>query len=388
MSVQPTIRIVHLISDLHTGGAQAMIYKVVTHMNPDRFENVVVGLTGEGVIGQKLEAAGIRVHYLHMQRGIPNPAGIFRLWLILRRERPVILQTWLYHADLLGFIAGKLARAPYLLWNVRQSSMDMAQYKQLSRVVIRALAWLSPYPNAVLVNSQQGLEAHAKIGYQPKQWELVHNGFDLQQLRPNLAARETFRHELGLPVDTPLIGLIARYDPMKDHATFVKAALTLLETHPSVHFVLIGPDVDKHNLALAAPIRAAGKAINFHLLGERQDIIHIMPALDIYTSSSAFGEGFSNSIGEAMACGVPCVVTNVGGSAFIVGDTGSVISACNHTAMTTAWTALLDNPERRAQLGQAARQRMETHFAIEKIADRYAKIYETLVASSPRSTAK
>lgn len=370
------LHIMHIISDLHTGGAQSMLYRLLSSMPRDDIALTVVGLTDRGVVGDRMNALQVPVFYLGMKRGIPDPVGLWRLVRIIRKRRPLIVQSWLYHADLIGLLAGKLTGVPILLWNVRQSGMDMSQYSRLSRLVVKALARLSPLPDGVLVNSKAGQAAHTALGYRPRQWLYIPNGFDLERLKPDPAARGRFRGELGLPSETRLIGLIARYDPMKDHETFIRAALDVLNRGAEVHFVLAGPGVDAANQALMGPVTAQGQATYFHFLGDRPDVPAMMPAFDIYTMSSAFGEGFPNAVGEAMSCGVPCVATDVGDAAWIIGDTGTIVPPRDPAAMAAAWQQMLRlDAAEYARLGAAARRRMEEHFEIGAVAGQYSALY-------------
>ena len=375
------IRITHLITDLEIGGAEMMLYKLLSHMDRSRFRNLVVSMTEKGPLSSKIKELGIPVFTLGMKFGVPNPLGLCRLLRLLLKQRPVILQTWLYHADFLGLLAGKIARLPRIIWNVRCSDMDMRHYSKFSTLVIRALAALSPIPEAVIVNSEAGCEFHERLKYRPRQWVLIHNGFDLDRFSPNSGARTKFRQELRLPRDSILIGLIARLDPMKDHVTFLKAAYLLLKNDSRVHFVLVGSEVSWENLELLAGIRSAGSGKHFHLLGEREDVPRIMAALDIATSSST-SEGFPNTIGEAMACEVPCVVTDVGDSAFLVSDTGKVVPPMNPEALAEGWQQMIELGEMgRRQLGAAARQRIKEHFNLSAIVERYEKFYLESVAN-------
>ena len=250
------------------------------------------------------------------------------------------MQTWLYHADLLGLLAGKLARVPVVVWNLRCSDMDMQHYSWISTLVIRVLAALAPVPQAVLVNSEAGRRWHERLGYNPRSWVHIPNGFDLSRFCPDEKARSRFRRGMALSSDAVLIGLIARYDPMKDHATFLQAAHLLLESDSRAHFVLVGSDITWENTELTATIRSAKYGKHFHLLGDRDDVPRIMAALDMVTSSSC-SEGFPNTIGEAMACGVPCVVTDAGDSALVVGDTGMVVPVKNPQALAEGWQQMI-----------------------------------------------
>ncbi len=373
--------IAHLITTLERGGAEAMLSKLVRVQATQGVRPVVISLTGAGAYGPELERAGIAVWSLGMRRGVPEPMALFRLIGILRREKPQLLQTWLYHADLLGLLAAPLAGVPRLCWNLRCSDMDRRGYSRLSRWLPRLLACFSGRPDAVLVNSEAGRRLHHQLGYRPRRWQVIANGFDTDLYRPDPAARREVRASLAVPDDALVVGLIARFDPMKDHATFLAAAERVARRHPDARFVLVGRDVEAGNPAFAAA--ATGQlAGRVSLLGIRSDMPRLMAGLDICCLSSAFGEGFPNVIGEAMACGVPCVATDVGDAGWIIGDTGRVVPPVNPTALAEALDDLLElPPDGRQRLGAAARRRIEENFSIGIIAGQYREVYSALMGS-------
>ena len=376
------IKIVHLITGLDIGGAESMLSRLVIGMDRQRFLNRVVSLTAPGPLSHGIQKSGIQVHSLLMQRSIPNPLGMWRLTRYLQNERPDILQTWLYHADLLGVLIGKLTKMPVIAWNVRCSEMDMKHYPPLSRLVRYLLIKFSTVPKVVLFNSKAGQQFHEELGYRPCNSYIIPNGIDLDQFFPDQDARTKLRCELGLSNTILLIGLVARFDPMKDHTTFLQAARVVSRSHPHVHFILAGTSIDYQNSELTNSILEWNLKDNVHLLGERKDVRAILSGLDIVSSSSAFGEGFPNIIVEAMACGVPCVVTSVGDSSLIVGKTGRVVPPKNPEALAEAWSELiLMKKEERDKLGLAARQRIIEQFDLAKVINRYQQCYEDLVAN-------
>ena len=329
-------------------------------------------------MGPRIRALGVPVVDLGMARGTPNPRGLYRLWRLLRQERPNVVQTWLYHADLLGILGGRLAGITSIVWNVRCSSLEPGYYHGLSGLVLRLLARWSRLPQAVVVNSETGKQLHEKIGYSPRRWVVIPNGFDLETFRPNPDARAKFRQEIGVDKDTTLIGLVARFDRLKDHETFLKAAHAHLQNHPRSHFVLAGAGVHASNPHMKALLTSLALNDNVHLLGRRDDIPHVTAALDIATSSST-AEGFPNTVGEAMACAVPCAVTDVGDSAFLVGDTGRVVPPRAPEALADAWNALIAmGHDARAQFGRAARQRIAERFDLPRVIGLYEDLYRSL----------
>ena len=375
--------ILHIITTLERGGAEAMLVKLAGGLAPLGMRSAVVSLTGPGVYGPVLESMGVPVWSLGLSRALPDPVALARLLVILRQARPDLIQTWLYHADLLGLLAARLAGMRPLCWNIRCSDMDMSHYSWLSRRLPRLLGRLSRQPEAVLVNSQAGQRAHQALGYRPRAWFVIPNGFDTTLYHPDGAARAQVRAELGVADETPLIGLVARFDPMKDHAGFLAAAALLATRQPAVRFVLVGRGLEPGNPALASALSGilAGRV---YLLGPRDDIPRIMAALDLCCLSS-ITESFPNVLGEAMACGIPCVTTDVGDAAWIVGETGRVVPPRNPEAMAAALDALLTaGPPLWHRLGVAARSRVEQCFSLPVIAGRYRDVYDKLLAGTGR----
>lgn len=377
------MRIVHLISGLGEGGAETTLWRLLRRMDPERFSNHVVCLREEGPLAARIRAAGVPVDALGIRAGSVSVNGAYRLTRFLRERRPAVLQTWLYHADLAGLVAGTLAGLRCIVWNVRCADMDLTQYRRMSTLTVRACARLSHLPRAVVVNSEAGQRHHQKLGYQPRQWIRIPNGVDVDAFRPDPEARASVRSELQLKSNAVLVGLIGRFDPIKDHATFFRAAAIVAGTDERAHFVLAGAGVDDSNRDLASLAQEAELGGRAHCLGSRSDIPRITAALDVAVSSSV-SEGLSNVLVEAMACGVPCVATDVGDSRFILGDTGAIVPPRDAPALAAAITETL----RRAlggEMSAAARRRAREEFDLALMVRRYEDLYSSLALDRPRS---
>ncbi|MBF0426784.1 MAG: glycosyltransferase [Magnetococcales bacterium] len=372
------IRVVHLITGLGTGGAERMLHKFLCGSDHSRYRHCVISMTDIGPIGTLIrDDLHLELHTLEMQQGVPNPLGIFRLTRLLRTLQPDILQTWMYHSDLLGLLVGRLAGVRRIVWSLRCSTMQSGGRKLDWTKQI--LARLSTRPDAILVNSLAGQVYHESLGYRPRRWVRIPNGFDVTEYRPDPEARRRLRSELGLEPDTLLVGIVARFNPMKDHDTFLEAAARVHQRRPDVHFVLIGADVVPENPFFATRIPALGLTGCIHLTGKRHDIALINAALDVAVSSS-IGEGFSNTIGEAMACGVPCVATDVGDSALLIGDAGRTVPARDPEAMADALLALLTlAPAERREVGARARARIVADYALDRVVEQYQTFYQEMV---------
>jgi len=372
------IRIVHVISGLDTGGAEVMLAKLLEGMDRARFSNVVISLTDRGRLGEQIESSGIALYTLGMRRGRPDLAALPHLIRLLKALQPTIVQSWLYHADLLSTLAVKWSGSPILIWNLRCSHMNLKRYSPLTRVVQRVLAWLSGAPAAVVSNSIAGRQQHARLGYRPRRWVVIPNGFDTQRFRPDLSARAAIRGEWRLSDDTVIVACIARVDPMKDHSTFLDAAKLVVHRGRNVHFVLVGKDTE----TLASAVAERGLTDRVLLLGYQGHVERLLPGVDVGCLSS-LGEGFPNVLGEAMACGIPCISTDVGDVRRIIGDTGLVVPVRDPAALAGAMIDLIDlEPDERAKLGRAARARIEAEYSLPKIVDWYGALYSDLATES------
>ena len=384
LACPPVVNVAHVITSLGLGGAEAMLVKLLHHTDRRRFTHHVYSLVAPfESIASRIEALRIPVTSMGMKRGsLPDPRAVLRLAHLLGKVRPDVVQTWMYHADLLGGTAAKLARPGLpVVWNIRQSNLDPALNRRRTLQVVRVCARLSSWlPDRIVCCSSEARRAHAAVGYDESKLHVIPNGFDLSAFQPDPDARRAVRAELGISDDTPVIGMVARVDPQKDHRSFVEAAARLLAQRPDVRFVLCGHNTSPANATLAEWIDAAGVRPACHVLGPRHDIPRLTAAFDIATLSSV-GEGFPNVLGEAMACGVPCVATDVGDSAEVIGDTGYVVPPRDPAALARAWDELLAAgcAERQA-LGQRARQRIEERFSIHHVARLYEQTYETIVA--------
>ena len=353
-----------------------MLYKLLSRMNSDEFDSEVISLTDAGPVADKIRMLGVPVHALGMKRGKPSPVALIKLSLLLRQTKPDLVQTWLYHSDLIGGLAAKLAGSDKIFWSIRQSNIDADSNKRSTIWIARACAKLSSWlPDKIICCSHAALESHVALGYSIEKILVIPNGFDLDAFQPDQDARKSVRKELGLDEKTCLVGLVARFDPQKDHQNFIQAAGLIRKNDTSTHFMLCGDGINDENVQLTQWIKQAGLEECFHLLGIRNDVPRLVAALNVAVSSS-LGEGFPNVVGEAMACAVPCVVTDVGDSALIVGDAGSVVTAKDPEALAAAINELLQaSPEFREGLGKKARLRVKNNYSLESVVKKYEAVF-------------
>lgn len=373
------MRIFHLITTLNTGGAEMMLYKLLSLQDREQFSSCVVSLIPPGPVGEKIEKLGIPVDHLNLAPGRVTPLALLRLKRLLRAFQPDILQTWLYHSDLLGMVAGKWAGVKKIVWNIRSSNMNFADYRLTSKWTVGLCRHLSGLPATVITNSRIAKAYHLKLGYHPKEFIVIPNGFDLNRFRFKPDARSTVRKSLNIPETRFCIALIARYDPKKDHDTFFRAVAKLNRNLGEVNVICCGDGITEDNQPLRNILSNSGVDVEVQLLGRRDDIADIMSAADLVVLSSAYGEGFPNVIGEAMACERICVVTDTGDSARIVADKGKTVPPRDPGAMERAIEEVRQMPVAdRLQMGREARMRIQSHFALDHIVGQYESVYRRL----------
>jgi glycosyltransferase involved in cell wall biosynthesis len=372
------LRVVHVITGLETAGAEILLLKLITTIDRSRWCSSVVSLMGEGAIGAAVRDLGVPVLALNI-RG-PASAWLYltRLRRALQTQQPDLVHGWMYHGDLAASLGVWGARRPPVLWSVHHSLNDYAAEKASTRLVIRTLAALSHRPARIVYVASASASQHEALGFASEHRVVIPNGFDTIRFAPSAVARSASRQALGLTASDLVVGLVARFNPVKDHDNFLLAAARVAHQRPEVRFVLAGRDVDSGNSSLGHRISELGLSDRVRLLGEVSDTTGLNAAFDVACSSSK-SEGFSSTLGEAMACGTPCVATDVGDSAHLVGDTGIMVPPRDPDALAGGLLRLLAlSTEERAELGRRARIRVERLFSMASVAERYAQLYSSV----------
>ncbi|MDH3062574.1 glycosyltransferase [Achromobacter insolitus] len=380
MSARP-LRVLHIITGLGQGGAESVLFRLATYPE-ENVEHVVVSLTDEGIYGERLRAAGVAVHVLGMKRGRVSLGGFLALRALVAAERPDAVQTWMYHADLIGGLAARLAGVRAIAWGIRNSGEHLERSSRSARMVLRACALLSGrIPKAIVCAAQKSAERHADKGYDRARMVVIANGYDLSRYAPNAEARSRVRAQWGVPQDVPAIGCVARWDPLKDHANLLRAIAALVRDgrDAGLRCVLIGRGMDTDNTELGALVDKLGLRDRLVLAGPSDDVPAAMNGLDLHVLSSC-AEGFPNVVAEAMACGVYCVVTDVGDAAYIVGDAGVVVPPEQPEALARGIeTALREVAARgRERAGEAGRARVLENFDIARMVQSYTAVWRRI----------
>ncbi|RJX31650.1 MAG: glycosyltransferase [Desulfarculus sp.] len=376
-------RVLHVITTTMVGGAEIQLVRLIAASDPEQFRHTVVGLGPEGPLAEAMRRAGAEVVNLGLEPTVGAVhKGVERLARILRRMRPDLVQGWMYHANLLGLAAARLAGVGPVIWGVFCSNMEMDKYGPSTRLLVKACVLASRQPVAIVSNSYVGVEFHVAQGYPRSTMLVIPNGFDTENYRPDPQVRAELRAELDLNQEHLLIGKVARFDPMKDHRSLLKAAAEVIREFPRARFVTLGLGMEPNNPKLRAAVTPP-LAGHFFLEGRRQDVPRWLKALDVHVSSSAFGEGLSNAVGEAMATGVPNVVTRVGDSGRLVGDTGLVVPPRQPMALANSLKAVLSlSTQERRDLGLAARRRIVEKYSLAVMARAFQNLYHRFLLPS------
>lgn len=358
MTDQRPVETCQVITGLDVGGAETQLTALMTRRHQAGHLDIVVSLLPGGAMRASLEAAGVKVFDLGMRPGRPSFRALVELSRLLRRHRPKVVQSWLYHADLVATLALILSGRRHntrLFWNIRCSNMDKSRYHKLTWICAR----LSRLPKSIVTNTANGMQAHCDAGYRPRNSIVISNGIDTDRFRPDPVAAGAAREALGLHADQKLLIHVARVDVMKDHPTMM-AALDLMG--------------DVTLLAVGSGTEGLPEHPRLLRLGNRSDIPHLLSAANIVISSSAFGEGFSNALAEGMACGLPAVATDVGENRRLIGECGRVVAPREPGALADAVQAVFT--EGVSELGERARARIEDRFGMARMVRAYDQLYE------------
>ncbi|MGE5471033.1 MAG: glycosyltransferase family 4 protein [Bacteroidota bacterium] len=374
------MKILHIISNLSQGGAEAVLSRLIMSSPTDTI-HVVVSLMGDSYYGPRLRAAHVRVHTLDNPRGRMTFASVLKLRGIIVAEAPDAVQTWMYHADLVGGLIARLTGIKKIFWNIRHSNFDFAESSFATRLVARACAKLSRIiPNVIVCCSEQAAMVHQEFGYRKDKFIVIPNGYDLARFSQDDSGRALVRAEWGVSDNEILLGLVARWNSQKDHSNLLHALAILNVTNNNLRCVMVGAGMGPDNIAMTDLIRLLGLSDKIILAGPRDDIPRVMNALDLHVLPSSHGEAFPNVVAEAMACGTSCVVTDVGDAALIVGETGWVVPPQNTKALAQgiedALAAL--RKDGRAILGRICRARIEQNFSLDKMISGYRTTWQSV----------
>jgi len=368
--------VLHIISGLGIGGAEAALFKLVSGSNQIGDKHSVVVLKRIEGMEQDFFDAKISVEFFSFDK---NPIReFFKLVTYIRNGKFNIVQTWMYHADLIGGLAAFIARSPNIIWGVRTTGLS-ANSKFSTKCVRFVCARLSHWiPKTIVYVANSAVQSHIEVGYSAKKICVIPNGFNLDNLQFNIRFKEEFRKTFNIAKDELIIGTVGRFNPAKDYENFVKACGIVAKNNPQTRFLMIGKNLDDENGQLKSWIQSSTYPHNFVLLGEQRNIANYLSTMDIFCLSSRI-EGFPNVIGEAMAVGIPCVVTDAGDSAYIVGDSGVVVEKENSEQLGSALISLINKSDSyKTNLKNKAKERIQSEFTIKNVVLLYQKLYKSI----------
>lgn len=368
-------KIVHIITGLNNGGAEAMLYKLLCETNQDKYNIEVISIMGFGVMGPLIEQLGIPIHCLNLNKRK-------NLWAAMMAARQTcndadIIQCWMYHANIFGYMVNLFCRKK-LIWGIRRGHLIKGKDKALTIMIAHICAKLSRKIDCIIYCAQKSRLFHEAMGYYSGNALVIPNGFDLDSFYKDEDARAKFREREEIPQSALVIAFVGRYSPVKGYENFIKAFSLMngVLVDRQVIAVCAGTGVDESNGELVELVESFGLSDNIRLLGRRSDIPDLLSSADIFVSAS-FTEAFSNAIGEAMACELPCIVTDVGDSAYIVEKAGIVLEDNEPEQLADGMCKLLSlSDEQRRALGCKARQRVQELFDIKVVVRQYEKLYD------------
>lgn len=387
MDEKPLV-VCHIITGLANGGAEGALYRLCAASQGSDLQNIVISMTGRGVYADQLEQTGIRIFCLDMPPGKLTWSGLIKLYRLLKTLRPTVVQTWMYHADLLGGLVARAAGIQALVWGIRNCDLEPGKSSKSSIMAAKLCALFSSFiPTKIVSCSTRAATVHQNLGYKADRFVIIGNGYSLDKLHPDPLLRQELRNKLKLPECTPVLGMVARYDPQKDHANLFEALAQVQIAGHNFVLLLIGNNMVPENTELMGNIVRHHLQDRVILLGPRHDIPAIMNVLDLHILSSS-SEAFPNVLAEAMACGTPCVTTNTGDSSLIVGDTGWVAPPKNPAALASSIKDALrecqQEPDSWHQRQLACRQRVIDNYSINKMVTSFKKVWSEAIVATTR----
>lgn len=376
------VKIVHIIIGLNVGGAEMMLYRLVTDDTENELlEHIVISLTNSGPVGKLLKNSNITVYAVRLNSIYSSFKVFFRLRRILLTQRPDIVHTWMYHADLLGGLAARSVGIDRVVWCVRSTDISIGS-SLITRLIKRSCAKLSHYiPATIVFAAHRSRETHLAVGYNPTKAKVVHNGFHYPIKKIQKRVKTRFRRKLGLSSEDRLIISVGRFNEVKDFETFFKAISILSKRYTDFKVLLVGTGLDHNNIELMSLIERSGYKEKYIFIGYRKNPMRYMTISDIFCLHSK-SEGFPNVLGEAMSCGLACLSTDVGDAAILLGNSDWIVPVASSDIMAEKLLQLLKMPNsERLKLGNDYEIRIGKMFSMSSVSSNYKNVYEELLRS-------
>ncbi|WP_083203864.1 glycosyltransferase [Ensifer adhaerens] len=381
------IPVLHLITGLNVGGAEYMLARFGAKLAATHYEPSVLSLMRPGPVARDMRDANIAVATLEMHQSRPGPRALAKLRAIIRSSRPALLHGWMYHGNVAASVGSLLGERQPVIWSIHHSIANPSSEKLMTRAVIRLSVELSSRTSAISYCSRVSAEQHEALGFAPDKRRIIPNGVDCEQFHPRADARRYLCDALRLPAERLLVGNIARAHPMKDHGSFLRAIAGLRGMGLDAHGILIG---DGHEQGGTARVAAElGITPMITISNARADIDRLMPGLDLFMLSSAWGEAFPLVVAEAMASGVPAIATDVGDCAWLVGDRQLVVEPKHADGLAKLAASILClSQDLRRELGERARRRIVERFSLRCYVDSHLSLYDEILDQQPIRAAR
>jgi len=373
------LKVLHIITGLSIGGAEKALFNILNNGLNESHQNHVITMIPGGELENPIRNIGVPVISLGLRKGAISLSSIINLKKHVRNIRPDIIQGWMYHGNLASSISRSFtSNSASLVWNIRTCLYSLKDQKYMTRWVIRANRKLSNIPKSIIYNSLLSRDQHEDFGFSSNTGIVIPNGIDLNAFYPDPTLKHLIREELQIPRSAIVIGHVARFHAVKDHANFMQAAAKLVEKNQHVYILMLGDQITTDNTQLKPNITEP-LSRNIRMLGKQSDVAKYMKAMDYFCISSAWGEAFPNVIGEAMATGIPCISTDVGDCSSIIANTGIIVPPKNSSELLNAMQYMLTLTENgQVSLSTAARQRIINNYSIDSIASKYSDLYSRL----------
>ena len=371
------MKLIFIIVSLNTGGAQSILIRMLKNINKEKFKVYVISLTDKGELGDTITNLGFPLLTLNMKKNCSIFSSLFKLIKLMKKIKPDIVHTWMYHSDLIGGLAAKILGVKLIIWGVRSADFFSPATPISTKFIVKVCAFLSNFlPDKIVYNSYKGQEFHHSIGYQPKKSYLIYNGVDTNKFKSNTSSSKLLKNRLKIDVNKKVIGLIARYDYLKNHEGFIEMASYIIKEDKSFHFLMIGDYVKDNSIMLQA-LKKKKLEKKFHLLDNVNEVENIISGLDavVITSTS---EAFPNVLIESMSCGVPCFSTDVGDVKKIIHDHEWVVPVNDMKQLANVCIRYFDYKEKHKKLvKQEMINRTHKVFSSELATNYYELLYES-----------
>jgi glycosyltransferase involved in cell wall biosynthesis len=373
------MRVLHVIDGIGVGGAELVLIQLIERLETRGVHNTVLSLTPAGILRDRLVASGAELVEMNMSKGRLPWAGLVGMVRAMRQAKPDIVQGWMYHGNFAATVLRDLSmlRTP-MFWSIHNTLEPKQPFAAVTRVAYTACRVMAFRPRSIVYVSRAAADQHAAAGFRASKASVIPNGTNCDRFTPSPVERANTRSALGLADDVFLLGCFARWASMKGHPILFEAVARLKQQGLRPRLLLAGTRMEHSNPELADLMRRFDVQADCICLGERSDVQDLMASIDGLVLSSIYGEAFPMVLGEAMACQIPCVATDVGDSAYLLGDAGFIVPPSDVGALTDALARLMRlPPEDRAALGTLARNRVTSRFSIDTMTHAYLDLYRS-----------